>query len=148
MYLASRPLSPNPLFLRYIWDYVTDFNAYILPFPNWSVFLLLNKFRCRGVLGFATHTAPFAKRYVLGPNMRYFLANGVEGIFEESNYNAYGADMAELKKCGTRTKHNALHDFHMHTACLFSVRVRCAAMSWAGCCGTRRSRTWTLSTNS
>jgi hypothetical protein len=53
-----------------IWDYVTNFNDYVLPFPNW---------------------------YVLGPNVRFFLEHGVSGVFEESSYNSVGADMADLK---------------------------------------------------
>ena len=36
-------------------NYVTSFSSYIQPFPNW---------------------------YVLGPNIQYFAAHGVRGIFE------------------------------------------------------------------
>lgn len=54
----------------YIWDYVTDFPHYIQPFPNYDV---------------------------LGPNLRFFAANGVKGVFEEGAYESCGAEMAELR---------------------------------------------------
>eukprot|EP01052_Picozoa_sp_SAG31_P026716 SAG31_NODE_2443_length_5682_cov_3.662428_3_plen_155_part_00 len=52
------------------WNYVTAFNAYIQPFPNW---------------------------YVLGPNIKYFADHGVRGIFEEGSYGTPGGDMDALK---------------------------------------------------
>jgi hypothetical protein len=54
----------------YIWDYVTDFANYIQPHPNW---------------------------FVLGPNLRFFQANHVRGVFEEGAYASHGAEMAELR---------------------------------------------------
>ena len=39
----------------YIWDYVVDFHAWLMPWPNY---------------------------YVLAPNIRFFAAHGVKGIFE------------------------------------------------------------------
>jgi len=54
----------------YIWDYTTNFGHYIMPFPN---------------------------QRVLGPNVRFFVDNGVKGIFEQGAYQSYGAEMAELK---------------------------------------------------
>jgi hypothetical protein len=55
----------------YVWDYVTDFRHYILPFPNWDV---------------------------LAPNLRFFRDHGVEGVFEEGNYSAGGGgEFAELR---------------------------------------------------
>jgi len=55
----------------YIWDYVTDFANYWLPFPNY---------------------------YVLQPNIKFFSENGVKGIFEEGAYpEGGGGEMAELK---------------------------------------------------
>jgi hypothetical protein len=53
-----------------IWDYITNFAGYVQPFPNWSV---------------------------LAPNVRFFINNGVKGLFEEGNYNSAGGDMAEYK---------------------------------------------------
>ncbi|PIX39577.1 MAG: hypothetical protein COY42_16000 [Armatimonadetes bacterium CG_4_10_14_0_8_um_filter_66_14] len=47
----------------YIWDYITSFSHYMVPFPN-------------------LHT--------LGPNVRFFAENGVKGIFEEGNYGPGG----------------------------------------------------------
>jgi hypothetical protein len=47
----------------YIWDYITSFSHYLVPFPN-------------------LHT--------LGPNVRFFVENGVKGIFEEGNYGPGG----------------------------------------------------------
>ena len=54
----------------YIWDYTTNFGHYIMPFPN---------------------------QRVLGPNVRFFVDNGVKGLFEQGAYQSYGAEMAELK---------------------------------------------------
>lgn len=54
----------------YVWDYVTDFADYFLPQPNW---------------------------YALGPNLRLFQQNHVQGVFEEGAYQSNGAEMAELR---------------------------------------------------
>lgn len=55
----------------YIWDYVTNFANYVLPFPN---------------LG------------VLGPNLRLFARNGVKGVFEQgANPPGGGGEFAELR---------------------------------------------------
>jgi len=55
----------------YIWDYVTDFSHYIMPFPN---------------------------LYVLKPNIQFFVNHGVKGIFEEGNYSGGGGgEFAELR---------------------------------------------------
>ena len=54
----------------YIWDYVTDFAHYLMPFPNIKV---------------------------LGPNIRFFVAHQVKGIFEQGNYQSAGGDFSELK---------------------------------------------------
>lgn len=53
----------------YVWNYVTDFPHYMLPFPNW---------------------------YVVGPNERFFSEHGVRGLFEQGAYQSYGASMAEM----------------------------------------------------
>ena len=75
----------------FIWDYITSFANYIIPFPNW---------------------------FVLGPNVRaitdrlqrrplnhcctavqikFFAAHNVRGIFEEGDEGHRGGDMEELK---------------------------------------------------
>jgi hypothetical protein len=54
----------------YIWDYVTDFAHYLQPFPDW---------------------------FTLGPNLRFFQAHHVRGVFEEGAYESFGAEMAELR---------------------------------------------------
>ena len=54
----------------YIWDYVTNFAHYMLPYPNLDV---------------------------LEPNIRFFAAHGVRGIFEEGAYQTPGAEMMELR---------------------------------------------------
>ncbi|MBU0610020.1 MAG: DUF4838 domain-containing protein [Armatimonadetes bacterium] len=54
----------------YIWDYTTNFGHYIMPHPN---------------------------QRVLGPNIRFFVDNGVKGIFEQGAYQSHGAEMAELR---------------------------------------------------
>ncbi len=53
----------------WVWDYVTNFAGYMIPFPN---------------------------QRVLGPNIRYFAEHGVKGIFEEGAYESPHGDMAEL----------------------------------------------------
>lgn len=54
----------------YIWDYVTNFQHYVAPFPNW---------------------------HVLVPNLRFFHEHGVQGVFEEGTYNTPGGDLVQLK---------------------------------------------------
>lgn len=54
----------------YVWDYVTDFAHYVQPHPNW---------------------------FTLGPNLRFFAAHHVKGVFEEGAYESYGSEMAELR---------------------------------------------------
>jgi len=54
----------------YIWDYCTNFANYMQPMPDY-----LN----------------------IGPNLRFFAANGGKGVFEEGDYNSEGGEMAELK---------------------------------------------------
>lgn len=55
----------------FIWDYTTNFSHYLQPFPN-----LLS----------------------LQPNIRFFIANGVKGVFEQGNYNGTGGgEMADLR---------------------------------------------------
>ena len=55
----------------YIWDYVTNFRHYWLPFPNF---------------------------HVLGPNMQFFVKNGVKGVYEEGNYHSPSPDLNELRQ--------------------------------------------------
>ena len=54
----------------YIWDYTTNFRHYLLPHPNLAV---------------------------LGPNLRFFVAHHVKGVFEQGAYQGGGAEMAELR---------------------------------------------------
>jgi uncharacterized protein DUF4838 len=54
----------------YVWDYVTDFAHYIQPHPNLRV---------------------------LGPNVRFFAANNVKGLFEQGAYQSPCGEMAELR---------------------------------------------------
>jgi hypothetical protein len=54
----------------WIWDYVTDFAHYLLPFPNLAV---------------------------LGPNVRFFAAHGVTGVFEEGNYTSPWGEFQTLR---------------------------------------------------
>ena len=53
----------------WIWDYVTDFSNYMLPFPN---------------------------QRVRNDNIRLFVANNVKGIFEQDTYDSPHSDMAAL----------------------------------------------------
>jgi hypothetical protein len=54
----------------YVWDYTTEFAHYVHPHPNW---------------------------FTLGPNVRFFQAHGVKGLFEQGAYAGHGAEMAELR---------------------------------------------------
>ncbi len=54
----------------YIWDYVTNFSHYLLPHPNLDV---------------------------LESNIKFFIAHGVKGIFEQGNYTSLGGEMMELR---------------------------------------------------
>lgn len=54
----------------YIWDYLTNFAHYVQPYPNW---------------------------FLLCENIRFYLANGVKGIFNEGNYQSVGGEMSELR---------------------------------------------------
>lgn len=53
----------------YVWNYVTNFPNYMMPFPNWDV---------------------------IGPNQRFFAENGVKGLFEQGAYQSFGSSMAEM----------------------------------------------------
>jgi len=53
----------------WVWDYVTDFRHYLLPFPN---------------------------QRVRNDNIRFFVANNVRGIFEQDTYNTPHSEMAAL----------------------------------------------------
>ncbi len=54
----------------YIWDYVVNFNNYIMPFPNFSV---------------------------LKPNIQTFRENNAIGIMEQAAYQSRGGEFAELR---------------------------------------------------
>ncbi|MEW6027095.1 MAG: DUF4838 domain-containing protein [Planctomycetota bacterium] len=55
----------------YVWDYVTNFAHYVMPFPNFAV---------------------------LKPNIQLFAKNHVKGVFEEGNYSPGGCgEFAELR---------------------------------------------------
>ncbi len=53
----------------WIWDYTTDFAHYLMPFPN---------------------------QRVRRPNIRFFIANHVKGIFEQDTYDTPHSELAEL----------------------------------------------------
>ena len=53
----------------WVWDYVTCFNNYLLPFPN---------------------------QRVRGPNIRFFVAHNVKGIFEQDCYNTADSELWAL----------------------------------------------------
>jgi len=54
----------------YIWDYVINYAHSVQPFPNLNV---------------------------LQPNIRFFVENGVTGVYEEADYFTRGGEMAELR---------------------------------------------------
>jgi len=54
----------------YIWDYVINYAHSVQPFPN---------------------------LYSLKPNIRFFIAHGVKGIYEEACYFTVGSELAELR---------------------------------------------------
>jgi hypothetical protein len=53
----------------WVWDYVTDFAHYLLPFPN---------------------------QRVRNDNIRFFIAHNVKGIFEQDTYNTTHSELVEL----------------------------------------------------
>ncbi len=55
----------------YIWDYVTNFRHYLLPFPNFKV---------------------------MQPNIQFFIRNHVRGVFEEGNYAVGGGEFSQLRQ--------------------------------------------------
>ena len=54
----------------WIWNYNTNFRAYDLPFPNLRV---------------------------IGPNIRYFLSNGVKGLFMQANGSGPAGEVSDLR---------------------------------------------------
>ena len=54
----------------YVWNYITNFQNFLVPFPDW---------------------------YVAGRNVKFLVANGVRGIYQEGAYTGPGGDMTELK---------------------------------------------------
>lgn len=54
----------------YIWDYTTDFGHYVQPHPNW---------------------------FTLAPNVRFFAAHRVKGLFEQGAYQSYASEFTELR---------------------------------------------------
>jgi hypothetical protein len=55
----------------YVWDYVTNFMSYLLPWPNFNV---------------------------LGPNVRFYARYNVVGLFEQGSYSSGGGgELAELR---------------------------------------------------
>ncbi len=54
----------------YVWDYITDFSDYVIPYPDW---------------------------FTLGANLLVLQNYGVKGVFEEGAYGGQGAEMAELR---------------------------------------------------
>jgi hypothetical protein len=53
----------------WIWDYTTDFAHFLMPFPN---------------------------QRVLSPNMRFFVAHNVKGVFEQNNTDSLHGELASL----------------------------------------------------
>jgi len=53
----------------WVWDYVTDFRHYLLPFPN---------------------------QFVRNDNIRFYVQHNVKGIFEQDTYNTPHSELAEL----------------------------------------------------
>ena len=69
----------------WVWDYTTDFGQYLLPFPN---------------------------LHVLSPNIQFYVAHNVKGIFEEDTYDTPQGDLSELggyvmAKCLWNPKYDA-----------------------------------------
>lgn len=54
----------------WIWDYTVNYANFVQPFPNLQT---------------------------LGPNLRFFAANGVRGVFEEGDYINSGSELQELR---------------------------------------------------
>jgi len=54
----------------WIWNYVTDFGNYVMPWPDYRA---------------------------ISQNVRFFANHSVKGLYQEANYQSYGGDCAELK---------------------------------------------------
>ena len=54
----------------WIWNYVTDFGNYVMPWPDYQA---------------------------IPKNIRWFANHSVRGLYQEANYQSYGGDCAELK---------------------------------------------------
>ena len=54
----------------WIWNYVTDFANYVMPWPDW---------------------------YNIDPNTKFYYKHSGKGVFQESSYQSYGGDMAPVK---------------------------------------------------
>jgi hypothetical protein len=54
----------------WVWTYITDFDNWLMPWPDY---------------------------FTLGPNIRFYRAHGVTGVYQEGQYKAYGGDMQEMK---------------------------------------------------
>jgi hypothetical protein len=54
----------------WIWNYVTDFGNYVMPWPDYDA---------------------------IPKNIRWFANHSVRGLYQEANYQSYGGDCAELK---------------------------------------------------
>ncbi len=54
----------------YVWDYAINYSHLVLPYPN---------------------------LYVVKPNVNFFIARGVKGVFEQANSSSTGGEFAELR---------------------------------------------------
>lgn len=68
-FLADVKAWSNVASRLWVWDYVTDFSHYMLPFPN---------------------------QRVRGPNIRFFVEHNVKGIFEQDTYDTADSELAAL----------------------------------------------------
>jgi hypothetical protein len=81
----NRPLDTSPYNASFV-DDIKGWNAICDRLHIWDY-----------VINYAHCVQPFPNLKVLQPNIRFFVANGVTGIYEEANYFSRGGELAELR---------------------------------------------------
>lgn len=81
----NRPLETSPFNASFVED-IRGWNAICDRLHIWDY-----------VINYAHCVQPFPNLHVLQPNIRFFIANGVTGIYEEANYFSRGGEFAELR---------------------------------------------------
>ncbi len=81
----NRPLADSPYNATFV-DDIRGWHAICNRLHIWDY-----------VINYAHSVQPFPNLRVLQPNIRFFIDNGVTGIYEEANYFSRGGELAELR---------------------------------------------------